>query len=61
MTLLDLSQNKIGDVGANAIVEAVRAGGSLATLDLCSNNIGGAAKISLRNVVQGRQGFFLLV
>ena len=38
---------------------AVAASGSLAELGLQANNIGAAAKRSLRDAVQGRQGFNL--
>ena len=40
MATLDLTYNRIGDVGAKAIAEAVRASGSLTTLGLSTNNIG---------------------
>ena len=62
LVTLDLQQNRIGDVGAKAIAEALKSSGSMVTLGLNSNsNISAAAKQSLRDAVQGRQGFKLYV
>ena len=50
----------IGDEGAKALAAGVAASGSMATLYLDYNSkIGVAAKQSLRDAVQGRQGFDL--
>ena len=46
MATLDLTYNRIGDVGAKAVAEAVRASGSMANLCLDNNNIGAASKLS---------------
>ena len=61
MATLDLTYNRIGDVGAKAIAEAVRASGSMANLYLENNNIGAASKQSLQDAVEGRQSFDLYV
>ena len=62
MALLDLNHNNIGDEGAKALAAAVAASGSM-TLMVCldSNNTGADAKQSMRDAVQGRQGFFMIL
>ena len=62
LVTLVLEHNQIGNEGAQALAEAVSVSGSLVYLNLNYNdNIGNAAKQSLRDAVQGRQGFELLV
>ena len=62
LVTLHLEGNNIGDEGAKAIAEALVSSGSMSSLDLNVNsNVGGAAKQSLRDAVQGRQGFQLRV
>ena len=56
---LILAYNKIGDEGAKALAAGVAASGSTAALYLDFNQISRAAKQSLRDAVQGRQGFSL--
>ena len=59
LTCLDLHSNNIGYEGAKALAAGVAASGSMATLYLFFNNISNAAKQSLHDAVQGRQGFNL--
>jgi len=62
MATLNLRNNNIGDVGAKALAEALVPSGSMSTLYLNGNsNVGDAAKQSLWDAVQGRQGFQLQV
>ena len=56
---LNLGGNSIGDVGAKALAAGVTASSSMATLYLYGNHISDDAKKSLRDAVQGRQGFSL--
>ena len=61
-----LAGNNIGDEGAKALSASVAVSGSMAALFLFGNNMNigdapDAAKQSLRDAVQGRQGFALYV
>jgi hypothetical protein len=47
LTALDMSLNRIGDAGAQALGEALRVNGSLTTLDLSYNRIGDAGARAL--------------
>ena len=60
LVTLGLWSNQIGDEGAKALAAGVAASGSMVKLGLRFNsNISDAAKQSLRDAVQGRQGFDL--
>ena len=65
VTQLDLGNSSWrvadGEARGRAVARLLRVSGSLATLDLDYNNIGDAAKQSLRDAVQGRQGFQLVI
>ena len=61
MDTLGLAMNQIGDVSAKAIAEALVSSGSMATLWITNNRFGDAAKQSMRDAFQGRQGFDLQV
>ena len=60
MATLYLGDNGIGDEGAKALAEAIRSSGSLRFIQM-HNNISNAAMKSLRDAVQGRHGFQLLI
>ena len=60
LAVLWLNHNNIGDEGAKALVAGVAVSSSMASLNLVNNNITDAAKQSLRDAVQGRQGFNLV-
>jgi len=61
LTDLDLRSNKIGDAGAEAIAAMLRTNRSLTELNLNGNRIGDAGKKALREAVEGREGFKLLI
>ena len=62
LATLNLYGCGIGDEGAKALAAGVASSGSMAALNLDWNpNIGYAARQSLRDAVQGRQGFDLRV
>jgi len=58
---LNLSNNQLGDAGAQAIAAMLRTNRSLTILNLKFNKIGDAGKKAVREVVEGREGFKLLI
>ena len=56
-----LNGNQIGDAGAAALADALRVNGALTRLDLRNNKIGEDSKSKLREAVQGRPRFDLVV
>ena len=58
---LDFSYNDIGPDGAAAIGEALKANGSLTSLDVRDNNLDDASKKQLGDIVKDRNGFELKV
>jgi len=58
---LQLSGNQLGDAGAEAIAAMLRTNRSLTYLELHRNKIGDAGKKALREAVEGREGFELVV
>ena len=59
--MLALAGNQLGDAGAEAIAAMLRTNRSLTKLDLQFNQIGDAGKKALREAVEGRQGFELVL
>ena len=58
---IDLSSNFIGAEGAKALANALRAKGSLTRLNVKFNVMGEEGKAALREVIEGRSGFELLL
>ena len=53
LTLLDISGNKIGDEGANLIINALKlSGNAISTLDLSSNMIGDATGVEIAEMLR---------
>jgi len=61
MEYLRLEGNKIGDAGAEAIAAMLRTNRSLTGLNLQENKIGNAGKKAVREAVEGRKGFNLVL
>ena len=64
LTYLELYGNQIGDAGAEAIAAMLRTNRSLMILDLRLNKIGSwnsAGKKAVREAVEGREGFELVL
>jgi len=59
--MLFLDRNQLGDAGAEAIAAMLRTNTSLTWLRLSDSKIGDAGKKALREAVEGREGFSLLV
>ena len=58
---LYLNGNQLGDAGAEAIAAMLRTNRSLTYLNLGRNKIGDAGKKALREAVEGREGFELVL
>ena len=58
LTSLNVSYNRIGNVGGTALAKALAVNASLTSLDLGMNGIGEAKRV-LRNIVVARPGFDL--
>ena len=58
---LYLAENQLGDAGAEAIAAMLRTNRSLTYLNLIRNVIGAAGKRAVREAVEGREGFELVV
>ena len=58
---LNLNRNQLGDAGAEAIAAMLRTNRSLTKLVLRDNKIGNAGNKALREAVEGREGFELML
>jgi len=61
VTVLSLGSNQLGDAGAKAIAAMLRTNRSLTWLGLDRNKIGDAGKKAVREAVEGRKGFELML
>ena len=57
LTMLDLSNNNIGDAGAFFLTEAIKVNATLTQLNLSENNIGYASVVSISEAHQQSNNF----